>query len=191
MHELGDGRLAGRTPDVHLSPEGLLQAEALANRLSNLRIDVLYASPILRCQETAAKVAVPHGLEVRTAEAVTELDFGDWQGEEIENLDGQDSWQRFNAFRSGTRAPNGELFLEVQLRVVHFLLELKDRHEGETVAVVAHADVIRAALLHFLGIPLDLFLRLEISPASVSTVVLEDYAPRVLGVNHTGELSAL
>lgn len=191
LHEYGGHRIAGRTPDVHLSPDGLRQADALADRLARLEIDALYASPILRCQETAAKIAEPHGLEVQTADAITELDFGDWQGALLDDLDTQDHWKRFNAYRSGTRAPNGELFLETQLRIVRFLLDLAERHEGQTVAVVSHADVIRAALLHFLGIPMDLFLRLEISPASVSTVTLAPYGPWVLGVNHTGDLPKL
>lgn len=188
LHEYGGHRIAGRTPDVHLSPDGLRQADALAARLSGLKIDALYASPILRCQETAARIAAPHGLQVQTADEITELDFGDWQGAELKDLDAQDRWKRFNAFRGGTRAPSGELFLEVQLRIVRFVLDLRERHEGQTVALITHADVIRAALLHFLGMPMDLFLRLEIGPASVSTVAIADYGPWVLGVNHTGQV---
>ena len=46
--------------------------------------------------------------------------------------------------------------------------------------------MIRAALLHFLAIPMDSFLRLEISPASVSTVAIAHYGPWVLGINHVG-----
>ncbi len=191
LHEYGGHRIAGRTPDVHLSPDGLRQADALAERLAPLEIEALYSSPILRCQETAHRIAAKHGLEVQTADAVTELDFGDWQGALLKDLDQTDHWKRFNAFRSGTRAPNGELFLETQLRIVRFLLDLAERHPDRTVAVVGHADVIRAALLHFLGIPMDGFLRLEISPASVSTVALAPYGPWVLGVNHTGGLSRL
>ena len=191
LHEFGSRRIAGRTPDVHLSPEGMEQADALADRLSGLKLDALYASPILRCQETAAKIAAPHGLAVQTADAITELDFGNWQGATLTDLEEQDRWKWFNAFRSGARASGGELFLETQLRIVRFLLELKDRHEGGTVAVVSHADVIRAALLHFLGMPMDHFLRMEISPASASVVAVADYGPWILGINHMGDLPTL
>lgn len=191
LHEFGGGRIAGRTEGVHLSPDGLRQADALASRLSSLNLSAVYASPVLRCQETAAMVAGPHRLEVRTEEALTELGFGDWQGAELSALEDEDLWRRFNAFRGGTRAPNGELFLEVQLRMVRAILELGERHEGEAIALVSHADVIRAALIHFLGIPMDHFLRLEISPASVSVVRVGDYGPWVLGVNHVGDLPHL
>ena len=191
LHEFGGERIAGRTPNVHLSPEGLRQAEGLAERLAELKVEALYASPILRCQETAAKIGARHGLGVVTADEITELDFGEWQGARLDALDSMDRWKRFNAFRSGTQAPGGELFLETQLRIVRFLLGLRERHPEGTVAIVSHADVIRAALLHFLGIPMDSFLRLEISPASVSTVAVADYGPWILGVNHTGSLPNL
>jgi len=46
------------------------------------------------------------------------------------------------------------------------------RKEPQVVAVVAHADVIKAALAHFLGMPFDLFQRVGTSPASISTVML-------------------
>jgi probable phosphoglycerate mutase len=39
------------------------------------------------------------------------------------------------------------------------------------------------------GIALDLFHRIEISPASVSVVSLDEYAPRILRLNDTGELA--
>ncbi|RYG23453.1 histidine phosphatase family protein [bacterium] len=191
LHEFGGHRIAGRTPDVHLSPDGLRQATSLADRLKKVKIDAIYASPITRCQETAGLIATHHDLEIEISEVITELDFGDWQGETIADLDEQDHWRRFNAFRSGTRAPNGELFLGTQLRVVRFLLDLRDRHPNQTVAVVSHADVIRAALLHFLGMPMDHFLRLEISPASVTTVAIAPYGPWILGVNHTGNAPTL
>jgi broad specificity phosphatase PhoE len=59
------------------------------------------------------------------------------------------------------------------------------RHPAMTVALISHADVIRGALAHCLGMPLDLVLRLEISPASISMVVMDQYGPRVLCVNNT------
>ena len=190
-HAMGMGTLAGRTPDVPLSREGYEQADALARRLAEVRIDALYSSPILRCRETAERIAPPHGLEITTAEELIEIDFGDWQGRTVASLEPEDGWRRFNAFRSGVQAPGGDLYLEVQLRVVRFMLDLRPRHEGQTVALVLHADPLRAALLHFLGIPMDLFLRLEIGPASVSVLTLDEWGPRVLGVNHTGDLPKL
>ena len=59
------------------------------------------------------------------------------------------------------------------------------------VAVFSHGDVIRSRRSRtFAGVPLDLFLRLEIRPASISSVRFYDDALQILGVNDTGDLYA-
>lgn len=188
VHELGGGTLAGRTPNVHLSPDGLKDAERLGDRLAPLDIKAVYASPMTRTQETAKAVASRHGLEPITAEEIVELDFGDWMGKTLDEVRPLEEWKRFIDFRSGSRMPKGELMLEIQLRVARFMLELCKRHENETVALVSHGDVIKAALAHWAAVPLDLFHRIEISPASVTTVAVSDHGPWILGVNSIGEL---
>jgi broad specificity phosphatase PhoE len=73
--------------------------------------------------------------------------------------------------------------LAVQYRAVAALLDLARRYPAGTMAVVSHGDVIRAALLFFLGMPIDFVHRLEVSPASVSIVELSETAVRVVQVN--------
>ena len=65
--------------------------------------------------------------------------------------------------------------VEVQTRVLARIERLSGRHSSLTLARVSHADVIRVALTYCLGMPLDLLLRLEASPASISIVVMERY----------------
>jgi len=114
--------------------------------------------------------------------------MGAWEGMAIADLDQLIDRRRFNAYRSGVRVPGGELMIETQMRAVRQLDLLRERHPNQCVAIVSHADVLRASLAHFLGTPLDLMLRMEISPASVSVVELGDWAPRVLCINDTGDV---
>jgi broad specificity phosphatase PhoE len=53
----------------------------------------------------------------------------------------------------------------------------------QTVAVVAHADVIKALVAHFLGMPFDNFQRVGVSPASVSTIVVGEKSVMVMNMN--------
>lgn len=69
------------------------------------------------------------------------------------------------------------------MRFVSHLIRLHEDRPGTRVALVGHADPIRAVLAYWLGVPLDLFLRIEVSPASISAVELRDREPRVLSVN--------
>ena len=75
--------------------------------------------------------------------------------------------------------------LQAQLRMVLGLDALRRLHADECVAVVSHGDMIRAAIAHYAGIPLDLFQRLEVSPASISTIDIDDRTVRLIGINDT------
>jgi probable phosphoglycerate mutase len=92
---------------------------------------------------------------------------------------------------SSIRFPGGETLPEVQQRCVEAIDEVAARHAKATVAVFAHADVLRLALAHYAGIHVDLFQRLIVSPTSVSAVLLGDRVPRIMRVNDTGSLADL
>jgi probable phosphomutase (TIGR03848 family) len=184
--------IAGRSPDVHLNREGKTQAEDLAARLSSLSLAAIYSSPLERALETAAPIAAKHRLPVSTAPGLNELDFGDWTGRALADLEGNQDWIAFNSFRSGTRIPGGETMTEVLARALREIDHARRAHPdaGHLVAIVSHGDVLRALLAHYLGISLDLFQRLELDPASVSIVVLDCYGPRVTRVNDSGHWPA-
>lgn len=177
----GVGRiLAGRAPGVHLSAAGRAQAQRLAHALAHEPIAAVYTSPLERAQETAMILAGPHGVEPSLAPAFIEVDFGEWTGSDSHDLEVHSVWQDFNTLRSLTRIPGGEHMLETQTRAVAGLLELRHSHEGATIAIVSHADVIRAVLGHVLGMPMDYLLRLAIAPATYSTIELRGAWPQVM-----------
>jgi probable phosphomutase (TIGR03848 family) len=186
-HLLGGDLIAGRTPGVHLSPLGHEQAERMAARVARLPVAAIYCSPAERTRETAEHLGRRLNLPVQIREALNELDFGEWTGRSVAELRSEERFGRWNTFRSGTRMPGGETMLEIQTRVVAELLSLRERHGDGCVALVSHGDVIKAALAWALGVPLDLFMRIEIGLASVSMVAVADYGPWVLCVNHGGE----
>ena len=182
-HGLLGHRIAGRMPGVRLSAAGNAQAQRLADQLASSPIQAVYASPLERARETAQPLAARLGLQVEIAEDVNELDFGEWTGRTLEELREIAEWGLFNSFRSGARIPGGELMPEAQMRIVRFLERAARRHADAHVAVVSHGDVIKSALAYYLGAPLDLFQRIEVGPASVSTVELQPWGPRILAVN--------
>jgi probable phosphoglycerate mutase len=182
-HALLGQTIVGRAPGARLSPEGAGQAEALAERLQASSIRALYSSPLERARETAALIGARLRLEVQIADELNEIDFGDWTNRTLADLHELEEWRRFNSFRSGSRIPNGESMLEVQDRMLRLLERLCAAHVDQAIAVVSHGDVIKATLAHCLGAPLDLFQRIEISPASVSVLRIERHGPAVLLIN--------
>jgi probable phosphoglycerate mutase len=183
--KVGKG-LTGWLPGVSLDENGRRQAEGLAQRMADLPVAAIYSSPLERARETAEPLARQKGLEIVIEPAFGEVNFGDWQGHDFPELEHDPLWRRFNVFRSGTPAPGGESMLETQARITRRLFALAPKHVGETVAIFSHADAIKAALFCMLGIPLDFHLRMEILPASVTTVDLFEEMPIVRSVNVCG-----
>ena len=179
--------IAGHTPGVGLSENGRQQVAALPRRLSAFPISAIYASPLQRTCETAEPLASALNLPVQHRPGLIEVNFGEWTGWTMEELDRDPRWKRFNTQRSITRAPRGDLMLDVQSRMVDELEELRVRHTTETVAVISHQDSIKAAIANYAGIPLDLFHRFEIQPASVSILRFADWGPQIVTINNTGE----
>lgn len=183
------GKLAGWTPGVHLNEHGFAQAEALGVRLANTKIDVIYSSPLERTVETAQAVIKHHPhLTLNLLEEVGEVRFGEWQGAELRKLFGRKQWRNVQAFPSRVRFPNGETLREAQLRAIDALENLVAKHPRARVAVVSHSDIIRLVVSHYLGMHIDMFQRVEVSPASLTVISMAFGRPTVLQVNETSYL---
>jgi probable phosphomutase (TIGR03848 family) len=184
-------RLSGWTPGIHLGSQGLREAKALAERLAPVEIQAIYSSPLERCQETAAAVAEPRGLKVGTIEEVGEVRFGDWTGKQLGELAKTDLWRTVQIHPSGARFPGGESIHEMQTRAVEACERLRAAHPEDTVAVCSHADVIKAVAAHYLGLHLDLFQRLVVSPASITAIGFGPvpYLLRLSDTGMTGDLN--
>lgn len=179
-------RLGGWTPGVHLDDDGVAQAEATAQRIVDTGTDVaaVYASPLERTQDTARIVARALGLRVRTRRGLGEVDYGDWTDRPLSQLRRRKDWAVIQQTPSRFTFPGGESIRAAQARVVEQLETLAAEHRTDTIVAVSHADIIKAAVAHFLGMPLDTFQRLVVSPASITTLALpECAAPVVLGLN--------
>jgi probable phosphoglycerate mutase len=177
-------RLSGRLPGVGLDDGGRRAAEATAQALAEVDFRAIYTSPVLRCRETARFVAGPHDLTPIAYRGLIEVDYGTWSGRTLGSLRRTKLWRQLFLAPSRVRFPGGERLSEVHARAVAACEELAAVHAGETVALVSHGDVIKAAIGYYLGVPMDLFQRIIVAPSSWSIVdVAPDAAPRVLAVN--------
>lgn len=173
----------GLRREMPLSEEGRAQALALAERMRRYELSAIFSSPLRRTMETAEAIAAAQGIAVTPEASLIEVNPGSWDNRTFAELHEERAWKDYNRFRSGTRIPGGEMMIEVQARVVTFLESISRRFEKRTVAVISHADVIRGVVCHYMGISLDLSLRVEIDPASVSVLEIEDWGARLLGLN--------
>jgi probable phosphoglycerate mutase len=173
-HELQGRALVGRMPGIMLSAKGRDQAGRLAARLADESVAAVLSSPRERARDTARPIADRHGRAVVTDDALDEIDYGAWTGKSAAALEPDPAFRRFNSFRSFTPPPGGEWIVDVQRRVIGLMRRLVRDHRDDTVVLVSHGDVIRGALVHHLGAPIDFIHRIEVAPGSLSTVVIGD-----------------
>jgi probable phosphomutase (TIGR03848 family) len=182
-------RLGGWTPGVHLDEAGQAQAKATAERLAELPVAAVYTSPLERTRETAGAVARAHGLRTRVRRGLGEVDYGEWTDQPLGTLRRRKLWATIQATPSRVTFPGGESIRGAQARAVDTVETLAAEHGDETLVAVSHADVIKAVLAHYLGMHLDSFQRLVVSPASASVLHLPaGGTPAVLVCNHHGPL---
>lgn len=159
--------------DPELSATGRHQAACAAEAFeARGTVEEIVSSPLRRCRETAAAVAARLGLEVRVEDGLRETDFGAWEGltfAEVRERYGPDltTW-----LASPDAAPTGggESFAEVADRVATARDRLISRYAGHTALVVTHVTPIKTLVRLALGAPPDSMFRMELLPASVSTV---------------------
>ena len=184
-HDLLGRVLTGRMPGVFLGESGRKQSEGLAERLSRESVVAVYSSPLDRARETAAPIAARFPLPVEREEGLTDIDFGAWSGATFEALEQEPRWKAWNASRTTNRPPGGESMLDVQCRAVAALERVCASHPDGGAVLVSHADVIKSVIAHYLGLALDAIGRFEISPASISTIVVGAWGAKILAVNET------
>ena len=180
-------RLPGWTPGLHLNEAGQAQAERLAELLSEVPIHAIYASPLERTMETAAPLAAARHLTIHRRPDLRDVYPGLWQGQLLSSLRKRKQWPLIAEAPSLASFPEGESFAQAQLRVVGALerIRAENNRAQASVAVFSHADIILLAIAHYIGLPLDLYRRLTVEPASISLLHVQDRSARLLRLNDT------
>lgn len=186
-HDQVGSYLAGRAPKVCLGADGRAQARRLAERMQRERFAAIFSSPRERTLETAHAVSVASEVgPVELRDELDEIDFGCWSGLTFDELNRDPAWRHWNEQRESAVTPNGESMEHVRRRVVGCMRDVARSHSGEAVVLVSHADVIKSAVCHVLGLTADGGFRFDIEPASISIIVMGDWGAKLLRLNESG-----
>jgi probable phosphoglycerate mutase len=179
--------LAGWTPGLHLDERGVKQAAALAERLRPIPLAAVVSSPLERCRDTARLIAEGRQVEVALDDRFGEVRYGDWTGQEIRKLVRDPLWKVVQARPSAVTFPNGEALADAQSRALAAVRDWNDRLGPDaTYLACSHADVIKSIVADALGLHLDQFQRIAISPASLTVISYAGLRSTVARVNDVG-----
>lgn len=187
-------RVMGRS-DISLNAMGLQQAGHLHDWLGDIEIHAVYSSTTLRALQTAEIIIEGRvDLKIVKEPGVQEIDYGDWIGLTFKEVEERYN-KEYNDYRfrpSKMKIPGGEAVADVQKRAVAAIERIRKRHEGQRVLVVSHADVSKAILVHYLGIPLDLLQRVGCDNGSLSIYRFgTDWGDRLVALNYFADVKKI
>jgi probable phosphoglycerate mutase len=179
------GKLPGHLPGIHLNERGQKQAQALGEALKDVPLKAIYSSPLERAIETAEPVATSHQLEIVQEPGLRDANVGKWEGKSLKVLRLTNAWKVVQHSPSRFQFPEGESFMDLQTRIVNALENIVKKHNKpkDIIAVVFHADPIKLAVAHFLGLPLDHFQRLSCDTGSVSALYVGEMGANLIKLN--------
>ena len=142
----------GAPVDPVLTDRGHAQAERLAQWLVHEHVDHIVSSPLARAHQTAAPVAMVHGLEVEILDGLREYDSESDSYIPVEELKATND-PRWDAMVNGEwQSFGGESPDQFRARIVAHLDAIIESHQGQTVVVVCHGGVVNTYLGSILGI---------------------------------------
>lgn len=174
-----------------LNDVGLAQASALIPLLRGRPFAALYSSTLRRARQTADILGDALGLEVREDARLVEMDQGDIEGMNFEQIE-----EKFNGFMDRWRSvpaevqmPGGENLQQLQARAWAALEDIQAEHPDEMVIAVSHNLTISALMCRVLEIDLNSIRRMRQHNAALN--LIEHDSARGWGVVTMNGLSHL
>jgi probable phosphoglycerate mutase len=161
--------------DPSLAPQGRREAEKVGERLAGEGITAVYASTLVRTQQSAEPLARTLGIQPIVERDLREVFLGEWEGGLYrKKITEQDPIAlRMMTEESWAVIPGAESADELSARVRSVIGRIAQAHPGERVAVFSHAGVIgeilaqaaRARPFAFLGVTNASISELLVTPA--------------------------
>jgi len=162
--------LLGRGLDATLADKKAL--EPMARSMGERSLDAIYTSPAGRALATASLISKMSFAGVRITSALEPVDRGTWEGRPVPEImtKSADEYAAFQRNPGGCCCGGGESLQAVRDRVMRLLWQLADEHDGEHIALVTHADVIRAAIAGVVNLPLERARDIDQTPGCINVI---------------------
>lgn len=176
------GLLQGRM-DLSLDDEGRIQAMRTGAHIrQNFPHARVITSPLLRALETARAISN----EVEIDERFIELDYGQWDGRAMSEVDPVQwaQWRHDSSFRP----PGGESLVELEHRVKPALEQLRAEAQERDVVIVSHVSPIKCAVTWALDVEPQVTWRFHLDRASICRIAVTARGLSVLSMNEVAHL---
>jgi broad specificity phosphatase PhoE len=178
--------------DVDLNAIGRAQAQAVADRLAEVDVAAIYASPLQRAMHTGQPVARRRGLEVQPIHGLLDINYGQWGGHSFDDVAAQwpDLYKLWRTAPHRVQMPGGESLADVRARIDQGLHEIVARHDGEIVVLVGHQVVNKVSICVILGLDNSAFWRIRQDTCCINRFDHHKGIWNVLTLNEVSHLPA-
>ena len=175
--------------DANLSPLGLEQSKILANTLSEKPIKAVYSSDLKRSHKGAQEIAKFHEIEPIPLKELREISVGKWEGLTLDEVNEKYPGEIEKRFEniSTSKVDGGETIEDVHNRALPKFMSLIEKHQNETIAIVAHGGVNRIILCHLLEIPWKNIYRFKQSFTCINLIQYYPGKPIVEFINNKND----
>jgi alpha-ribazole phosphatase len=187
-----EGRFTGHL-DVALSPQGRLQAEAVAAALVREPLPAIISSDLARARQTAEIIATRIGVPLELDANLREIGMGAWEGLTFADIQRQypTEWAEWQQEASLVAPPGGETLLAMLARAGQTLDHCCRTYPDQAVLWVTHGGLIGALVCHLLGIGLEHRRQLRRDNAAISELHLDGPQAILARLNETAHLRDL
>lgn len=149
------GRVQGQGCDIPLNQTGREQAAKLAAELADVKLDVIFTSPMKRAYEMGQIVANDKNCPLIKAENLKECHFGRAEGKLRAEINPED-YEKHKGVSPHFKFEGGETQLDAAKRVFMELKNIAEHTDYETIGISTHGGIIRFLLSYFLDIPTEM-----------------------------------
>ena len=188
-----DNVFCGANLDPELTPDGIAMAQAFADAYASTEWKRIYAGPLQRTQVTARIIAARTSVSFDTRAAITEIDYGRWDGLSADIVDQEfhDDFVRWTADPAWNAPTDGETAIALARRMLGVVEEVTQAVEDGDVLFVTHKASIRALLCTLLGVDVGRFrFRFACPTGSVSVIEFGRRGPLALSIADRSHLGA-
>jgi len=184
------GKFQGCT-DIHLSNEGIIQAQHLRKRFLN-SFDHIYTSPLKRAIQTAEIISKGSNTTPIVELHLREINFGEWEGLTIKEIE-ENFPEKFTKWRNDELdGPlcGGDLSIKnASIRAKKAIIETAKKHQGENIIIVAHGGIIKAGLIGIFDFKMTMYHKIILANTSVSKIIFDDnFSAKIITLNDTNHL---
>ena len=179
--------------DIPLNDQGREEARLAGEWLKGETIHAAYCSPLSRARDTGEAIARHHGLKVADLPGLTDLCYGDWEGLPLTEVKVKyaDLYRQWETAPHTVRFPRGETLDEVKARALAAVVEVLDRHPGQTVLLAAHRAVNKVIIAACIGLDNSHFWRLGQDTTAINRFAWTGDTWQIMGLNDTCHLRGM